>query len=189
LMAQWPFAHEYEMTYQLRGGELEVRVSVTNLSAEAMPIAVGFHPYYQIPGVPRDQYMMHIPARSRVNYTPQLLPTGEYRPMDLGKEFTLKGITLDDGFIDLARDADNRARFYIKAGNATVESSFGPKYPAAVVWSPNQNGAPAPFLCFEPMTGVPNAINLAGAGKYPMLQTVAPGGRWTESFWVKATGF
>ena len=188
LMAQWPFAHEYEMTYQLRGGELEVRVSVTNLSTETMPISVGFHPYYQIPGVPRDQYMMHIPARNRVNYTPQLLPTGEYRPMDLANEFTLKGITLDDGFIDLVRGADNRARFYIKAGNAMIESSFGPQYPAAVVWSPNQHGSPQPFLCFEPMTGVPNAVNMAGAGKYPMLQTVAPGARWTESFWVKASG-
>jgi aldose 1-epimerase len=188
LMAQWPFAHEYEMTYQLRQGELEVRVTVTNLSTEEMPIAVGFHPYYQIPGVPRDQYVAHIAARNRVTYDPRLLPTGEYTPMDLATEFPLRGITLDNGFIDLVRDADNRARFYIKAGKATVETSFGPKYPAVVVWSPNQNGAPQPFICFEPMTGVPNAVNMAGAGKYPMQQTVAPGARWTESFWVKASG-
>ncbi|MEO5926571.1 MAG: aldose 1-epimerase [Bryobacteraceae bacterium] len=188
LMAQWPFAHEYEMTYQLKQGELEVRVTVTNLGAETMPISVGFHPYYQIPGVPRDQYMLHIPARTRVNYTPQLLPTGEYRAMDLTNEFTLKGVTLDDGFIDLMRDPDKRARFTIKAGNATVETSFGPNYPAAVVWVPNRGEAAQPFLCLEPMTGVPNAVNMAGAGKYPMLQTVAPGARWSESFWVKASG-
>ncbi len=50
LMAQWPFAHEYEMTYRLSDGELEVRLNVTNLSTEAMPLSVGFHPYYQIPG-------------------------------------------------------------------------------------------------------------------------------------------
>jgi aldose 1-epimerase len=187
-MAQWPFAHEYEMTYQLRGGELEVRISVTNLSTDTMPLSVGFHPYFMIPGVARDQYVAHIPARSRVSYDPQLLPTGGYTPMDLAQEFPLRGITLDNGFADLVRGADNRARFYIKAGSATVEASFGPKYPVAVVWSPNLNGQPAPFLCFEPMTGVPNAVNMAGAGKYPMLQTVAPGARWTESFWVKATG-
>ncbi len=188
LMAQWPFAHEYEMTYQLQKGELEVRVTVSNLSTQTMPIAVGFHPYFQIPGVPRDQYVAHIPARSRVTYDPRLLPTGEYSPMDMMDEFPLRGLTLDHGFIDLVRGPDNRARFYIKAGGAMVEASFGPKYPAAVVWNPNQNGQPQPFICFEPMTGIPNAVNLAGTGKYPMLQTVAPGGRWTESFWIKATG-
>jgi len=188
LMAQWPFAHEYEMTYELHDGELQVRVSITNLSTEAMPIAVGFHPYYQIPGVPRDQYTAHIGARNRVTADSRLIPTGEYRAMDLANEFPLRGITLDDGFIDLVRDPDSRARFYIKAGSATIETSFGPKYPAAVVWSPNQNGTPQPFICFEPMTNITNATNLAGVGKYPMLQTVAPGARWTESFWVKASG-
>ncbi len=30
LMRQWPFAHEYEMTYSLSGGALEVKTTVTN---------------------------------------------------------------------------------------------------------------------------------------------------------------
>ena len=100
-----------------------------------------------------------------------------------------RGLTLDDGFIDLTRDNDNRARFYIKAGNQTVETSFGPKYPAAVVWLPNQNGNPQPFICFEPMTGVTNSMNLAHEGKYKELQSIAPGGVWKESYWVKPSGF
>src|SRR5215469_4336900 len=66
LMKQWPFAHEYEMTHRLDDGELEVRVTVTNLSSEPMPVSIGFHPYYRIPDVPRDQWQGHIPARRRV---------------------------------------------------------------------------------------------------------------------------
>lgn len=185
LMAQWPFAHEYEMTYQLRDGELEVRITITNLSAEPMPVAVGFHPYYQIPGVPRDQYLAHIPARNRVVADSRLIPTGEFKPMDLAEEFPLKGLTLDDGFIDLAHASDNRAHFYIKAGSAMVETSFGPKYPAAVVWLPNANGQAQPFICFEPMASITNAANMKG--RYP-VQTIAPDSRWTESFWIKASG-
>ena len=70
-----------------------------------------------------------------------------------------------------------------------VETSFGPKYPVAVVWEPNNaSGQPQPFLCFEPMTGITNAVNLAQQGRYPGLQTIQPGGRWSESFWVKASG-
>jgi hypothetical protein len=38
------------------------------------------------------------------------------------------------------------------------------------------------------MTGITNAINLNHEGKYPDLQTVAPGGKWTESFWIRASG-
>jgi galactose mutarotase-like enzyme len=76
--------------------------------------------------------------------------------------------------------------FRIKSGAATLETGFGPRYPVAIVWSPNQNGQPQPFLCIEPMTGITNAINLGR--RYPMLQTIAPGARWMESFWIKAGG-
>jgi aldose 1-epimerase len=189
LMKQWPFAHEYEMTYRLADGELEVRTTVTNLSAEPMPISIGFHPYYRIPDVPRDEWLGHIPARRHVVTDSRLIPTGEFKPMDLPNPFPLKGRTLDDGFIDLERDAQQRAHFFIQSGGKRVEAIFGPKYQAAVVWEPNNaDGSPREFICFEPMAGVTNAINLNHAGKYPELQTVPPGGKWTESFWIRTSG-
>jgi aldose 1-epimerase len=53
-----------------------------------------------------------------------------------------------------------------------------------VVWEPaNQN-----FICFEPMAGITNGVNLAHEGKYKDLQVLAPGATWKESFWVKASG-
>jgi len=66
LMAQWPFAHEYEMTYRLADGVLEVRTTVTNLSREAMPLVLGFHPYYRHSRCPRDEWTAHLPARQAV---------------------------------------------------------------------------------------------------------------------------
>jgi aldose 1-epimerase len=190
LMKQWPFAHEYEMTYRLSAGVLEVSISVSNLSAEPMPVAIGFHPYYRIPDVARDEWVGHIPARQRVVADSRLIPTGEFKPMDISDPFPLKGRTLDDGFIDLDRDPQQRAHFYIQAGGKKVEAMFGPKYQAAVVWEPNnRDGTPREFICFEPMTGITNAVNLNHSGKYPQLQTVAPGQRWMESFWVRASGF
>jgi aldose 1-epimerase len=50
------------------------------------------------------------------------------------------------------------------------------------------NGDPN-FIAFEPQAGPTNALNLAHAGKYNDLQYVPPGGTWTESFWIKPTGF
>ncbi|HSP69563.1 MAG TPA: aldose 1-epimerase [Bryobacteraceae bacterium] len=189
LMAQWPFAHEYEMTYALKDGVLEVRVTITNLSNDPMPVAIGFHPYYQIPDVSRDAWIGHIPARRRVVADDRLIPTGEYRAMDIPDQFPLRGRTLDDGFIDLQRDSEGRAVFSIQSGEKKVETLFGPKYPVAVVWEPNTpGGQPQPFICFEPMTGITSAVNLAHEGKYSDLQMIPAGGRWSESFWIRASG-
>ena len=184
LMAQWPFAHEYEMTYSLSQGVLEVRTTVTNLSTEPMPMVIGFHTFYRIPDIPRDEWMAHLPARQAVITDDRLIPTGEYKPMDLPDPLPLKGRTLDNGFRDLVRDADGRAVFSIESGGKKVEALFGRNYPAAVVWEP----AGREFVCFEPMAGITNAVNLNHDGKYPDLQTVPPGGKWTESFWIRASG-
>jgi aldose 1-epimerase len=189
LMAQWPFAHEYEMTYQLAKGMLEVRLTVTNLSAEPMPVAVGFHPYYRLPDTPRDQWIASIPARKIVIADSRLVATGEFMPYDLPRPLPLKGHPLDTGFADLERDADGRAHFSIEANGKKVETLFGPKYPASVIYAPpSTEGQPREFICFEPMTGITNAVNLNHEGKYPDLQTIAPGAKWTESFWIHASG-
>jgi aldose 1-epimerase len=45
------------------------------------------------------------------------------------------------------------------------------------------------FICFEPMAGITNALNLAHKGTYKELQYVKPGGTWQESFWIKPSGF
>ena len=189
LMAQWPIAHEYEMTYRLADGVLEVRTTVTNVSTEAMPVVVGFHSFYQVPDIPRDEWMAHIPARKDVINDDRTVATGEFKPMDLPDSFPLKGRTLDNGYTDLIRGADGRAVFSIESGGKKVEVLFGPKYQVAVVWEPaDPNGKPREFICFESMAGITNAPNLNHEGKYPDLQTVAPGGKWTESFWVRASG-
>jgi aldose 1-epimerase len=187
--AEWPFAHEYEMTYSLANGVLEVRLTVVNLSSQPMPLTVGFHPYFRIPGIPRDEWVARIPARQRVVADSRLIPTGERVPMNLPSPLPLKGHTLDDGFVDLERDSSGRAHFSIEAAGRTVEALFGPKYTVAVVWEP----APPPgqtrdFICFEPMTAITSGANLAHEGKYPEMLAIPAGARWTESFWVRASG-
>src|ERR1700675_1926115 len=149
LMAQWPFAHEYEITYRLTDGVLEVQATVSNLGAEPMPIALAFHPYYRIPDVPRDQWIAKIPARKIVIADSRLVATGEFKAYDMPDPLPLKHHPLDTGFTDLQRDSEGRAHFSIEAAGMKVETLFGPKYPVAVIYAP-----PAPpgetrdFICF-----------------------------------------
>ena len=189
MAAQWPFAHEYEVTYSLADGALEVKITIANLSTEAMPVVIGFHPYLRIPDIPRDEWVAHIPARVHVIPGEHNIPTGEMRPLDIPNPLPLRGRTLDDGFTDLERDADGRAHFSIESGGKTVETLFGPKYTVATIWLPaGPEGQPREFICFEPLSTIISGVNMAHEGKYSGLQTVPAGGKWTESFWIRASG-
>jgi len=190
LMANWPFAHEYEMTYRLAEGTLEVSVTVTNRSADPMPVALGFHPYFQLPRVPIAEAFAHIPALLHVETDSRLVATGEMRPVvfgdgGVGDRVSLRGRRFDDGFTGLVRDPGGRAVFYVEGRGKKIQVAFGPKYTVAIVYAP----AGHDYICFEPMSAITNGINLAHEGKYGELQVVAPGGEWRESFWVRPTGF
>jgi aldose 1-epimerase len=189
LMAQWPFAHDYEMTYSLQNGELEVKTTIANLGAKAMPVSLGYHSFFQIPDIPRDEWIAHSPARIHVIPGEHNIPTGEMRPNDVPNPLPLRGRTLDDGFTDFERDAEGRAHFWIESGGKKVETLLGPKYPVVTIWLPNApGGQPREFICFEPLTAIINGINLAHDGKWQGLQMLPPGEKWVESFWVRASG-
>ncbi len=184
LMAQFPFAHAIEMTYRLREGVLEVETAIENLSHAPMPVAVGYHPYFQVPGAPRDSWKAHVAASEHVTLSAELIPTGERRPVTLPDPHALAGSQLDDVFTSLVRGADGKAEFWVEGGEARISVAFGPMYKVAVIYAPPGRD----FICFEPMAGLTNAFNLAYEGKYPELQSIPPGGRWRESFWISTRG-
>jgi len=63
-MKQWPFAHTIEMTTG-SSERLEVRTKVVNLSTEPMPVALGYHPWFQLTDSPREEWSVTVPARTR----------------------------------------------------------------------------------------------------------------------------
>jgi aldose 1-epimerase len=185
LMAQFPFAHVIEMTYTLAGGVLQVETVLKNLSNEAMPVSLGFHPYFTLHDAPRDEWTAHLAAKEHVVLSKVLVPTGEMKPMELPDPVHLSGTQLDDVFTELVRGADGRAEFWVQGKSEKISVSYGPKFPVAVAYAPAKQN----FICFEPMAGLTNAMNLAHAGLYKGLQSVPAGGEWRESFWIRPSGF
>ncbi len=198
-MAQFPFAHTIEMTYRLAEGVLEVKLRLQNLSSEPMPVSIGFHPYFQLTDSPREDWTVRIGAKKHWLLNGDKIPTGQTVPMEQmfpdPDQIALKDYNLDDVFSDLARDADGRALMKVKGKSQQVEVLFGPKYSAVVVFSPqprdlaNRTGAIPGFICFEPMAGITDAMNLSYRGLYHDLQMLPPGGIWQESFWIRPRGF
>lgn len=207
-MAQFPFAHTVQITYRLKDGVLEVQTRIHNESYDPMPVAIGFHPFFNLTDSKRDDWTISIGARKQWMLASDKIPTGETRPIGQmfpdPKSIKLKDYNLDDVFGDLIRDGSGRAVMSVKGKSQEIQVLFGPHYPAVVVWAPvpknppPANASPANrwrgigdgnFVCFEPMAGITDALNLAQKGLYKELQSIPPGQTWQASFWVKPIGF
>jgi aldose 1-epimerase len=188
-MAQFPFAHTIEMTHRLQDGALEIAVELHNLSVEPMPIAVGFHPYFQVTDAPRDAWTIALGARTEWVLAPDKIPTGETQPIERRfadpRAAPLRDHDLDHVFADLVRDASGSAAMSVTGASQKIDVIFGANYRAVVVYSPKGRD----FICFEPMAGITDSMNLAQRGLYKDLQQVPPGGVWRERFVVRPSGF
>ena len=188
-MKQWPFAHTIEITHRLKDGTLEVSTTVTNVSTDPMPLSIGFHPYFQLTDSMRDDWTISVGAKTRWTLAANKLPTGETEPIERlfpnPSAAPLREYDLDDVFSDLVRDAQGRATMSLKGKTQQLDVLIGPRYRAAVIYAPR----PQNFICFEPMVGITNAINLAQKGVYKELESLAPGAVWKESFWIRPRGF
>ena len=202
-MAQFPFAHTIEMTYALEDGVMRVTTRIENLSIEPMPVSIGYHPYFQLTDSKRDEWTIAVGARTHWLLAPTKVPTGETQPIESffpdPKNIPLRDYDLDHVFGDLVRDASGRAVMTVRGRTQALDVVLGPNYRAMVIYAPKPApaagaGTSAPtadrnFICFEPMVGITNAMNAAHKGLYKDLQSIAPGGTWEESYWVRARGF
>lgn len=189
LMAQFPFAHVYEVTHRLKDGKLEVTTRVTNVGNSRMPVLFGYHPYFR-PDGPREEWTVGIGARQHWRVDEALIPSGETQPTEAFVPGVAEGVVLgtrflDDVFSDFARDAAGLGRIWVKGRNQKVEVVFDRSFDFAVVYAPLQN----PLICIEPQTGPTNAFNLNHAGKFPGLVTLEPGKTYQATFWIVPSGF
>src|SRR6478735_10533686 len=138
---QFPFAHTITMTYRVADGVLEVRTRLDNLSAEPMPVVIGYHPIYELPDGNRNQWTVSADAKTHWIEIPQRLPTGETQPIEnfFGSDRTSiqlgKYALVDDVFTDLVRDANGRATMRLMYNGKELDAILGPKYRTVLAWS------------------------------------------------------
>ncbi|MFB3920649.1 MAG: aldose 1-epimerase [Terriglobia bacterium] len=188
LMAQFPFAQDYEVTHRLRDGQLEVITHVTNVGASTLPVVMAYHPYFS-PDGPRDEWTVGIGARTHWILDERNVATGAREPMsrflpDAG-EFVLGSKSLDDEFSDLDREASGRGRVWVKGQSQRIEVSYGEGFDFAVVYAPVEKK----LICIEPQTGPTNVFNLQHEGKFDGLIVLEPGKTFTARYGIVPSGF
>lgn len=173
LMALFPFAHELRMQVVLRGARLEVGTTLRPTGERAVPVAFGYHPYFQLPDVPRAAWELTLPVRQRMRLDARCLPTGETEPARTGSG-PLGDTVYDDLYTELAPEPT----FVLAGGARRIEVAFGKSYRVAVVYAPADDDV----VCFEPMTAPTNPFE----GGTP-LQWVEPGSSFRADFSVEVT--
>jgi len=189
LMAQFPFAHVWDITYRLKDGQLECTTAVRNVGKARMPVHFGYHPYF-VPDGPRAEWTLHIAAGKHWVVDDRLIPTGELEPTETflpgsAGELILQDRYVDGGFTELVRDAKGLARFWAAGKKHKIEVVFDRNYETAIVFAPLHTE----MVCIEPQTGPTNAFNMQHEGKFNGLIVLDPGKTFKASFWIIPTGF
>lgn len=168
LFEVFPFRHDLQYEARLADGRLEIWVTVQACGADAVPVAFGFHPYLSLPGVPRERWLVELPAMRHLALDANQIPVAaeELQP---ARRFELAEREFDDGFDTVA----NPERFEVAGGGRRITLEFLEGYPCAQVFAPRAGQ----FICFEPMTAPTNALR-SGTG----LRSLAPGERFRAGF-------
>ena len=178
-MKQFPFAHTIDMTYRLQGGVLQVTTKIANLSTDPMPVAIGFHPYFQLTDSRREDWTVSVGAKSQWLLAPNKVPTGETEPIEKlfpdPRAIPLKDFDLDHVFGDLVREADGRAVMTLKGKTQKLDVLLGPNYRSVVIYAPR----PAP----PPARGSTSCRRRAGADRMveSRIGTTSASNRWPGS--------
>ena len=140
--ASWPFAFDTSQAFRLTGHELELTLSITNQSATATPVGLGWHPYF----VKRPGSHIAFEATGRWEMDALKLPT--HRTASPGLDTDCAALDVDhcfDGWNGVLHLRDD-----------TLHTRISSKLSRLVVFThPSKD-----FVAIEPVSHVNNAVNL-----------------------------
>jgi aldose 1-epimerase len=148
--ANWPWAFEARQVVTLDKTGLTLALSARNLSAQAVPLAFGHHPYFDVAGA-----TMAFAAERMWTTGSDGLPSGTVKPdgqFDFSLPQPVKGRDIDHCYAGIA----GRARITWSGRRFALEVTSTPPMAAAVVYIPKGGDA----FCFEPVPHITNALNL-----------------------------
>jgi len=170
LLAIFPFPHRLEMTVALDPNNLTIETTLVAGADGPVPVSFGFHPYLRLPGLPRAEWQIQVPAMQHLLLDTRQLPTGEETPF-AGLDTNLGDRDFDDGFVEI----EKHPSFSVMGGGRRITIEFLEGYRYTQLYAPSGQD----YLAIEPMTAPTNAL-VTGRG----LRLVEPGGKFHTAFRV-----
>lgn len=105
----YPFDLHLRVTYRLGADGLRVTARATNRGERTAPYGIGFHPWLSPGNGALDDCTVRLDAATRVLVDDRLLPVGTQPASgdyDLRTPRSMRGLDLDDAFVDVLRDDD-----------------------------------------------------------------------------------
>jgi galactose mutarotase-like enzyme len=169
LLEVFPFPHTLSLDIDLDPGGLTVGTTLSASEGSAVPVSFGFHPYFDLPGAPREDWHVKLPVDEHLPADERGIPTGSTEPAD-PQDGPLGDRSFDDGYCRLA---DPRT-FVLAGAGRRIELTLERGYDFAQVYAPPDQR----LICFEPMTAATNALVAGGPG----LRILEPGEQHVASF-------
>lgn len=167
LLAVFPFPHHVEMTGNLAADSLTLAITIAADVGSPVPISFGFHPYFGIPHLPREQWRLQLPAMRSLSLDARGIPTGNDQPF-AAFDAALADTNFDNGFALL-----DDAWFSLSGAGYKITVTFLQGYRYSQIFAPRGKE----FIAIEPMTAPTSALT-SGIG----LRVLQPGTTFQTSF-------
>lgn len=100
---EFPFPFDFQVKITINGGTgLTVRTRLTNTGPKAMPVGIGWHPYFKLKGK-ADKWQLKLPRSKRVIVDDRMIPTGEQKSYTKFSKLSTIGDTVLDTAFKLQR--------------------------------------------------------------------------------------
>ncbi|MFN0016549.1 MAG: aldose 1-epimerase [Saprospiraceae bacterium] len=172
-LAYFPFPFTLEAVFNMTDrGAFTAAFFVRNRHSEAIPVGLGWHPYFNLAANAAD-HLLHLPACSLLEIDERMLPTGGRLPYTIfSKPTAVSDTVLDNCFhVD---DSNTLFQLALHAnGRSITLAGSRDLFPYFQVFTPPHRAS----IALEPMTCNVNAFQ-NGDG----LVTLPPGGDWSTAF-------
>ena len=162
---EWPAAYTARQTFRLTETAFELEMSLTNTGERAMPAGLGWHPYFAA----QDAYIQsQVSAIWRPENMPAHQPEALSPESDLNTEQAATDLDLDHCFTSTKPDTLIRwpeRALQVRMTASDIFSHF-------VLYTPKGEA----YFCAEPISHVPNAVNLDKPAREIGLRVLRPGG-------------
>jgi aldose 1-epimerase len=174
LLAVFPFPHRLEMAVTLCSESLTIEITLVAGPDSPVPVSFGFHPYFGIRELPREQWRLALPAMKRLTLDPRGIPTGS--ATSFGRfNAQLGEVAFDDGFALIEEEAS----FFVSGGGRRITVEFLAGYSYAQVFAPKDKD----YIALEPMTAPASALT-SGHG----LRLAKAGEQFRAAFRIRVEG-